>query len=129
VNRAAWENTARAVSAVFRKFPGIEDGRMGLRAERQVQRFLNSEGSWHRTGTVLLDVTLRASARGSDGTPFSDVRHFYARRAADLPSQEQLIASAKELAQSLTQIAAAGKAEEYTGPVLFTGEAAAVLFD
>src|SRR2546427_419705 len=72
---------------------------------------------------------LRASARRGDGNWVSDSRHFYARRAADLPSQEKLAAAAAELATALTGLAAAGKAEEYTGPVLFTGEAAAVFFD
>ena len=129
MDRAAWEQTAREVSGAFRRFPGVEDGQMFLRAERQTQRFLNSEGAWDRTGTTLLDVALRASARTADGTPLSDVRHFYGRRAADLPRQTKLVSAAEDLARSLTQLAAAGKTEEYSGPVLFTGEAAAVFFD
>lgn len=129
VDQNAWEKTARVVSGVFRRFPGVEDGQVSLRAERQIQRFLNSEGSWHRTGTVLLEVTLRASVRAADGTPLNDVRRFYARRPADLPSQQQLTAAAETLAGSLTQLAAAGKTEEYNGPILFTGEAAAIFFD
>jgi predicted Zn-dependent protease len=129
VDQAAWEKSARAVSAVFRRFPALEDGQTGLRAEQQTRRFLNSEGSWNRVGTTLIEIALRASARAADGTPVSDVRRFYARRAADLPSQEQLVAAAEALANSLVELAAAGQPEEYTGPVLFTGEAATVFFD
>jgi TldD protein len=129
IDRSAWEKTARAVSAAFRRFPAVEDGRVGLRAERQVQRFLNSEGSWHRTGAVLMEITLRATVRAVDGAPISDTRRFYARRTADLPSQERLTGAAEELAKSLTELASAGKTEEYSGPVLFTGDAAALFFD
>src|SRR5262249_35503181 len=129
VEPAAWEKTARAVTAAFRRIPGVEDGQMLMRAERQTQRFLNSEGSWHHTGKALLEVVLRASARASDGTPVSDFRRFFGGSAADLPSQERLVAAAEELGQSLTRLASAGKTEEYSGPVLFTGDAAAVFFD
>jgi TldD protein len=129
VDREGWEKTARAVSAVFRRFPALEDGQVGLRAERQTRRFLNSEGSWNRVGTALMEVTLRASTRAADGTEISDFRRFHARRSEDLPSQTQLTAAAESLAQSLAELAAAGQPEEYTGPVLFTGQAATVFFD
>lgn len=129
ISRAAWEATARAVSAVFRGYDALEDGRVTLRAQRQIQRFLNSEGSWHRTGQTLLEVTLSASARAADGTTVRDSRRFHARRAADLPSQQALIAAAEELARSLVQLATAKNAEEYSGPILFAGEAAAIFFD
>jgi predicted Zn-dependent protease len=129
VDTAAWEKTARAVSAAFRRFPAIQNGQASLRAEGQTQRFLNSEGSWHRTGTTLFEVTLRATVRTDQGETISDVRHFYARRAAELPPQEKLIAAAESLATSLTELASAKKGEEYSGPVLFTGEAAATFFD
>jgi len=129
IDRDTWEKRTRAVSAVFRQFPAVEDGRVGLRAERQIGRFLNSEGSWNRTGAVLMEVTLRATARGADGTPITDNRRFFARRPADLPTQEQMVSAATELAKSLSDLAAAGKMEEYSGPVLFTGEAAALFFD
>jgi predicted Zn-dependent protease len=128
VDRTAWEKTARAVSAVFRRHPTIHEGRVTLQADRQVQRFVNSEGSWHRTGSVLLEVVLRASARGSDGTSYGDVRRFYARRAAELPSQDRLMAAAEELAGSLVALLTAPKVEEYTGPILFTGDAAATFY-
>jgi TldD protein len=129
VDRAAWEKTARTVSAVFRRFPALDNGMASLRAERQTQRFLNSEGSWNRAGTALVEVTLRAAARTADGASVGDSRRFYARRVSELPSTEQLTAAAEALARSVTQLAAAGKAEEYSGPVLFTGEAAAIFFD
>src|SRR5207249_754695 len=77
VDPAAWEKTARSVSAVFRRFPTLDNGMASLRAERQTQRFLNSEGSWNRAGSVLLEVTLRASARAADGTSIGDSRRFY----------------------------------------------------
>jgi predicted Zn-dependent protease len=107
----------------------VEEGTAGLRGERRVQRFLNSEGSWHRTGTLLLEVTLRAMARAEDGTRVSDTRRFFARRPADLPSRERLAQAARELARAVSDLAAAKKAEEYVGPVLFTGDAAALFFD
>jgi predicted Zn-dependent protease len=40
-----------------------------------------------------------------------------------------LIATAEQLGRSVAGLAKAGKAEEYTGPVLFTGEAAGIVFD
>ena len=128
-DRAGWEERLRAASAAFRQEPRLEEGSASLRADRRMQRFLNSEGSWHRTGAVLVEVTLRASARAADGTRVSDIRRFFARRAADLPSREQLTSAARDLARSVSEVAAAKRTEEYTGPVLFTGEAAALVFD
>ena len=107
-DRAAWEKTARAVSAAFRRFPNLEDGQVAMRGERLTHRFLNSEGSWHRVGNTFYEVVLRSSMPQADGTTLSDTRRFYALRPAGLPSQEQLIASAESLAQSLATVVAAG---------------------
>jgi predicted Zn-dependent protease len=128
-DRAAWETKARAVSAVFRRFPSVEDGRLVVSAQRQTQRFVNSEGSWHRTGNVLWTAMIQATVRMPDNNLLTDSRRFYGRRAADLPSQEALIAAAEGLANSLTGLAAAKATEEYNGPVLITGDAAAMFFD
>jgi TldD protein len=128
-DRAAWETKARTVSAVFRRFPKVEDGRLIVSAQRQTQRFVNSEGSWNRTGSVLWTAMIQASVRMSDNNLLTDARRFYARSAAGLPSQEALIAAAEALANSLTELAAAKETQEYSGPVLFTGDAAPMFFD
>ncbi|HKS16240.1 MAG TPA: metallopeptidase TldD-related protein, partial [Planctomycetota bacterium] len=57
-----------------------------------------------------------------------DAEVFSGRTAADLPSPESIVESARALAKRLEALAVAPKAEEYTGPILFEGAAGASFF-
>jgi predicted Zn-dependent protease len=58
----------------------------------------------------------------------SDTEVFVGSEEKDLPPAETMEAAARALAERLTRLAAAPKAEEYRGPVLFEGPAAAEFF-
>lgn len=120
--------TAR-LSEVFARYPGLELGQVHLGHEAGAIWILDTEGT--RVMRPVQETTLRAVAhhRTTGGMRLTDQRLWTVRTPADLPSEEALKAQIDGMASDLVTLAAAPLlAEEYVGPVLFEGEAAADLF-
>ncbi len=127
-DRPQAEQLARQLSSLFRQFPGIQMSRADISADNMLERLIDSEGTvlLRRSGTVLLHVT--AETQADDGTPMSDGYRIYARSMQDLPSLESLKENVRAMADLLTRRRDAKSLEQYNGPVLFEGQAAAELF-
>lgn len=90
--------------------------------------FLNSEGFKYRIGETGYAVTMQAQEQSPDGMKLSDSELFPAYHEAELPSQEELLKTARLLGERLDKLAAAPLLEDYRGPVLFEGQAGAEFF-
>ena len=124
VDRARWSTAVRNVSGVFREFPKIQRSMVSFFARTETRWFLNNEGFRHRVGDVTFGVVLAALIQADDGMKLTDGLVVAALKESDLPATEALEQSARALAKRLETLAAAPKADEYRGPILFEGEAA-----
>jgi hypothetical protein len=120
---------AQQLSSVFREVSGLERGEVHLGQEAGMVRIFDTEGSDVRM--PMTETTLRAVAhlRTDDGMRLTDQRLWTVRTPEDLPAVEVMEAEVRELARGLTELADAETfRDEYVGPVVFEGEAAADLF-
>ncbi len=127
-DRQEAEKIACQLSTLFRQFPAIQMSRTDISAENVLERLIDSEGTvlLRQSGIVSLHVT--AETQAGDGTPMSDGYRIYSRSIEDLPSLDSLKENVRAMAALLTQRRDAKPLEQYNGPVLFEGQAAAELF-
>ena len=128
IDLAQAETLARELSAVFREFPAVATSAVRVGATEETTRYVNSEGtSFVRSG---FQVSLRATAatQADDGFPLDDHAFIVARSWATLPPKADLLASVRDVGRRVTAQRTAGLLEQYNGPVLFEGQAAAEIF-
>ena len=92
------------------------------------RRAVTSDG-----GELLLrqqesQLRLQTSAQSKDGMTMRDALIFNCLGLDGLPSQAELLRAVEELGATVTAMASAPRADDYSGPVLFEGRAAAQLF-
>ena len=123
-----WRAAIRRLSAVFREFPSIQESSVDLQVTAGSRYLLTSEGTRLRVPGGLAMLSVQASTQATDGAPVRDSALYIAKRLEDLPDEAALAAAARRIAEKVTALASAPTVESYTGPVLFTGQASAMLF-
>jgi len=127
-DRAQWETLARSLSGLFRQMPDINTSSVSFSAANSYIRYLNSEGTSYTRREPRVTFSANASTQAPDGTPLEDSVWIYGRSLAELPSADELAARMRSLGQRLKDLRAASAIENYNGPVLVEGDAAAQLF-
>jgi TldD protein len=129
VDAEALAATARAASKAFIGMKELQDGTVSYEHVAESQTHVTSEGAVSRFGWNKASVTLIASAVASDGAEVRGTLRFTGTASTDLPSADALKEEAKALGARVSAISKLKPAEEdYAGPVLFTGQAAALFF-
>lgn len=90
--------------------------------------FVNSEGSRVQSGRVRHRILLDAQAQADDGMTLQRSATFEAHDLDQLPTQGELVATAKRLRAELLALREAPIAEPYSGPAVLEGRAAGVFF-
>lgn len=123
-----WNDVARRLSAVFSAYPKILDSRVDIEDSAANYYLATSEGTRVRTPETLSGVRVRAEAFAADGAVVRNHRFFHALSLDALPAEPAMRAEIDAMAKALTSQIDAPVGEAYSGPVLFTAEAAAQLF-
>lgn len=127
-DRERWAEPVRTVTKSLLDVPELIDSEMDVTARRVVRYFVNSEGS-----TVIEEITVHsihvtAWARSEDGMLLENGRSYYARTLDELPTTEQLVKDARNMATDLVALKNAPTIDPYTGPAILMQEASGVLF-
>lgn len=122
------EELAREISAPFKQMPDILSSNVQIQFNSLYTRYVNSEGSAFTRSDPTYAVRIDADAQAPDGLPLHDTLQFFGDSMSDLPSKAELIAKVKDMGQRLLKLRKASAAEQYNGPVLFEGDAAAEIF-
>lgn len=128
-DRAPREAMARTLSGLFRQMPDVYTSTVSLSASNSYIRYINSEGTSYTRREPRVTFNARASTQTVDGTPLEDFVWVYARSLSGLPSANELGSRVQALGQELKDLRAASEIENYNGPVLAEGDAAAQLFE
>jgi predicted Zn-dependent protease len=115
----------RRLSAIFKEFPRIQKSLVRLEDRATTRWFVNSEGFCNRTPKNQCYLIAIASVQADNGAVLSDTEIVGGETAAELPGEEDLEKRMRALATRLTKLADAREIEDYRGPMLFEGEAAA----
>ena len=123
-----WRVRVRTLSALFRDSPRVLASSVDFEFVHSGLYYANSEGTRVRIPDHLAYVRARASGLAVDGMPVRDSVILQAQELAELPAEAELRRGILEVAANVTALAAAPRAEDYSGPVLVEGVAAPQLF-
>ncbi len=127
--QAEWEQRAREMSNVFRDFPLVQESNVTLRVRAKCEYLVNSEGTTVREPSTLVSLETRAAVQAPDGTRLSNSSPVRGRSLNDIPAHEAMLKDARRVAEFMTALGRAPVlADNYAGPVLFEGQAAAEMF-
>jgi predicted Zn-dependent protease len=127
-DRGVWEEYVRRISDQFENYPHIQDAAVTLTASAETRYLLNSEGSRLRNGSTGTSLRVTAEVQAADGERLSDSLSYFAWMPDQLPELSAVLADVQRLADRLGEAGRAPILEEFTGPVLVDGLAAAQLF-
>ncbi|HTV09366.1 MAG TPA: metallopeptidase TldD-related protein [Candidatus Aquilonibacter sp.] len=128
VDRAAWADRLRAVSAVFRSHPDILYNVAMLQVAHETDYFVSSEGSRIAAPQELVRLIVMARARAADGMDLWLAETFESDATGKLPDQAEVLAKTETMAKNLDGLRTAPITEPYDGPAILSGRAAAVFF-
>jgi predicted Zn-dependent protease len=118
-----WNDVARRLSARFTSHPDVLESSVSIRAVDSTYRVVNTEGTVVRTAQTLASVDIRASSLAPDGSRVWNHDFVTVLTPDQLPSEQELTARVDRLATDTDNLAKAPAGDDYTGPVLFEGEA------
>jgi len=128
LDKAAWEERLRAISALFRAYPEVIDNRVSLEASTETDYFVSSEGARVATPSHVARLVIVARTRAADGMDLFRAETFEADAAGNLPGQKEVLEKAVGLAKSLQALREAPITEPFNGPAILSGRASAVFF-
>ena len=123
-----WETKMKKISAVFADNKDLVDGRANFNVELVRKYFINSDGAEIVENVYGYRISMTAYTVAEDGMQLPLYKSYFALNEKDLPSDEQIIADAKVLSQTISDLKKAPMAESYSGPVLMTARASGVFF-
>lgn len=128
LDKKAWEQRLNAVSTVFKADPSLKSGTASMDYEISRTYFVNTDGTDVVQNRVAARVMLGVEAITEDGMSLPLYQDFFAFSPDSLPSQETIVAAAKDLLKRIEALRKAPVANPYTGPAILSGPASGVFF-
>lgn len=128
VDEAAWKARTVKLSGLFSGFPKVFASGVEFESLQTVSYLVNSEGTEIRFPDHVYFVRVRASGLAPDGMTIRDSLTLLASDPNGLPPEAELERATKAVGQNVTNLINAPVGEDYSGPVMFEGAAAAQLF-
>jgi predicted Zn-dependent protease len=128
VDRAAWRERLKRVSATFKVYPDIFDSQVKLSVSHQTRYLVTTEGTELVNERLIWGLHFAAQGRAPDGLLVAHYKSFYGASEAEMPDEKTLIAAAAQLAEEVNKLRAAPMLDPYNGPAILLSEAAGVFF-
>jgi len=129
VDKPRWEKQLREWSAVFKEFPQVQESSVVLEAQLTHKYLVNSEGTHTLQPSLLVTIEVEAATQAADGMRLRHWIPFNAGSFEQLPSTADITKAIRQMASDLTALRTAPVLDaDYSGPVLFTGQASAEMF-
>jgi predicted Zn-dependent protease len=124
-----WNKLLKSLSALFKNDLEVQYFDSSLQFSAVNRYFVNSEGTVTRGGQTIYEIAFAGSTQASDGMRLDRSHTVIANKMNELPSEAELKAQATKLLGTFKELRTAPVvAEEYHGPVLFSGDAASSVF-
>jgi len=128
IDREAWTERLRALSAEFKSHQSVLRSGVSLEARREVKYFVDSEGARVTHGWTSARISINATAKAPDGMDLATTDSFEAITPAGLPDDKAVIAAIRKAADDLTKMVDAPQVAPYVAPAILSGRAAGVFF-
>ncbi len=125
LDESAWNEEIRRLSGLFARYGNVMNSQVRVRSISSTYRLVNTEGTVVRIPQLLSDIDIAASTFAADGSRIWNHRLITAVKPEELPSEAQLTNTINTIGTETEALARAPLGEDYSGPVLFQGEAAA----
>jgi predicted Zn-dependent protease len=129
VQKAPWDRLVDQTSRLFVREQNIQKSKVDLSIQISNSYYVNSEGATVLEPASSARLVVAATAQAEDGMPVNSFRIYTVARSEDLPDKTKLDLDVKALISELLAVRTAPLAAEYSGPVLFTEQAAGELFN
>ena len=123
-----WEEKLTKLSAIFNDNKDILSSGLAFQVELTHKYFVDTQGAEIFENRLCYRIAMNASAKAEDGMELPLYKSYFAYQISDLPTDEQIIADAKWMSETLSALRTAPIAEAYSGPMLMSGQAASVFF-
>ncbi len=130
LDEAALAKQVQDLSAVFKAYPAVLHSQVRIDAAWSQRVLRTSEGTRlvTRYENLPTDLVMSAMGRAPDGMEVQDSRRWTARGPAGMPSQDELTAAAKGLAEEIGKLAAAPIQPPAAAPAILDPEFTGVFF-
>ncbi len=128
INKEAWLQKLNEVSAAFKSCPDLFGGEASLSYEATRVYFVNTDGTEVVQNRVCGRIMLSTQIIADDGMSLPLNKDYFAYNLDSLPSVEQMVADAKDMAKRMIALKNAPVADPYTGPAMLSGAASGVFF-
>lgn len=127
MDRKGAEALIRRLTGLYWQHPTILEGNIGLVETRLKRTLVTSEGTVVEESSRVVSLSLKATAQADDGMVLEQRDVVVAPTQGELPAPELLERRVRDRLAELLRRRSAPAAEDYSGPVLFEGRAAAQL--
>jgi predicted Zn-dependent protease len=128
IQKDRWIQTVDKLASLFPAQPLIRKSKVTASVTIKNSYYVNSEGARVVKPETSTQLLVAAVAFADDGMPVGNYLSYAASRPEELPAVERMQNDIKAMIQDLLTTRSAPVAEDYSGPVLFTGQAAGDLF-
>jgi len=128
VDRKAWRDRLKRLSAIFKEHPKILRSSVGIQGGTTTMYFVDSEGAKVREGRYYARVMIAGAVKADDGMDLDLYDSFEAKSPDQLPSEAQAEEHIRALIARLEALRVAKVVEPYSGPAIISNRAAAVFF-
>ena len=123
-----WEEKMKRYSAVFKDNKDIVDSQCFFEIELTHKYFADTEGAEIFENRLCYRIGMSASGKAADGMDIPLYKSYFTYDLKDLPSDEQVVADAKWMSETISKLLTAPVVDSYSGPMLMSGQAASVFF-
>lgn len=123
-----WKARLNKITNVFKNYADIESGTASIQFEVYRNYFVNTDGTEVVQNRRVARVMLMASVMAPDGMTCPLNLDYLAYDLNEFPTEEKMIADAKDLVERLKALRTAPIADPYTGPAILSGPASGVFF-
>ena len=123
-----WAERMRRVSAVFLQYEEFITATAHVNFRIRRTYYVNTEGTSVVQNLTYTNAGISAMLRAEDGMELPLSARFFAFAPGDLPSEEEMIAAAEDVARRLLIMRTAPLVSPFTGPALLSGAASGVFF-
>jgi len=114
----------KKLSSIFRKYPKINDSNVSVKFARNIDRFVDSQGSSYRIHSCEASVIVYVSMQNESGYKLEDSKQFIYASWKDL-KEDKIEKAIDEYAALINSAYKAEEIDYYVGPAIFENEAAA----
>ena len=128
IDRQAWEKKLKRYSAPFAGSEHIYSSQATLGFAVVTRWYVNSEGAAIRTSEPRARLSIFGMTKAEDGMELPRFESFFAFDPSDLPGDDTVLETIRQMVDDLGALRAAPVADPYAGPAILSGRASGVFF-